>query len=246
MTGLKAILNWGVESGRLKENVADRVRVRVPAKQQNREQGLTDAEARAILSAAQTYQRADRKNAQTTDSVFTAAAKRWVPWLCAFTGARVAEVTQLRKDDVCLDEEIPFIRITPDAGSVKTGKYRDVPVHPQLIDLKFGEFVAAAPDGPPFFDGRRAREGRQHPSKHVAQRLAVWIRSLKVIADEVDPNHCWRHRMKTIARDLELDMRTVDAIQGHAPRTAGERYGDVSLAAKYKVMKQLPHYEMNV
>ncbi len=244
VTSLKAILNWAVESGRLRENVADRVRVRVPAKQQTRERGLTDGEATAILGAAQAYRRAERKNARTTESSFTAAAKRWVPWLCAFTGARVAELTQLRKGDVRPDGEIPFIRITPDAGSVKSGQYRDVPIHPQLIDLGFREFVKAAAHGPLFFDGRREREGRQHPSKQVAQRLAVWIRSLKAVAEEVDPNHGWRHRMKTIARDLDLDMRIVDAIQGHAPRTAGERYGDVSLAAKDRVVKQLPHYDL--
>jgi hypothetical protein len=47
--------------------------------------------------------------------------------------------------------------------------------------------------------------------------------------------------MKTIARDLGLDMRVVDAIQGHAPRTAGESYGDVSLAAMDKIISRLPH-----
>lgn len=143
-----------------------------------------------------------------------------------------------------LEAEVPRIRITPDAGSVKTGQYRDVPLHPQLIELGFGEFVSSAADGPLFFDGAAEREGKQHPSKQVAQRLAVWVRSLKVVGVEVDPNHGWRHRMKTIARDLDLDMRIVDAIQGHAPRTAGERYGDVSLAAKDRVVKLLPRYQV--
>jgi integrase len=245
MAALRAILRRGVDSGRLKENVADQVRVRVPAKQQTRERGLTDDEAGAILRAARAHQRVERKNARTTESVFTAAAKRWVPWLCAFTGARVAELTQLRKVDVRLDEQIPFIRITPEAGSVKTGQYRDVPLHPQLLDLGFGDFASSAADGPLFFDAGADRKGQQHPSKQVAQRLAVWIRSLKVVADEVDPNHGWRHRMKTVARDLDLNMRIIDAIQGHAPRTAGEHYGDVSLAAKNKVVKQLPRYAVN-
>jgi hypothetical protein len=58
MSGLKAILNWGVESGRLTENVADRGRVRVPPKALTRGHGLTDAEARAILSACRSYARA--------------------------------------------------------------------------------------------------------------------------------------------------------------------------------------------
>ena len=244
VTALKAVLNWGVESGRLEKNVADGVKVRVPAQTMGRERGLTDGEAKSVLEAATSYRRKVRSNSRTSESVFVAAAKRWAPWLCAFSGARIAEITQLRKCDVSLDGAIPFFRITPDAGSVKTGTFRDVPLHPQLIDLGFGEFVRAAQAGPLFFE-IGDRKGRQHPSKQVAQRLASWLRSLGIIGPEVDPNHGWRHRMKTIARELGLEMRVVDSIQGHAPRTAGERYGDVSLAAKNSVMIWFPSYEIN-
>ena len=244
MSGLKAILNWGVESGRLKENVADRVRARAPRKALARERGLTDAEAGAILNACCSYAPARRQNPRTAESAYTTVAKQWIPWLCAFSGARVAEIAQLRKVDVRLDGAIPHIRITPDAGSVKTGLFRDMPLHPQLIELGFPDFVKSAADGPLFFDGHSERKGARHPSKQVAQRLAVWIRSLKLISDQVDPNHGWRHRMKTIARDLGADMRVVDSIQGHAPRTAGEGYGDVSLAAMDRVMRRLPQYDI--
>lgn len=245
MASLKAILQWGVDSGRLKENVANRVKVRVPARPQARERGLTDAEARAILDACRTYSPAQRQNPRTAESACTTAAKRWIPWLCAFSGARVAEIAQLRKADVLLSSAIPHMRITPDAGPVKTGLFRDVPFHPQLIKLGFDSFVGASADGPLFFDGASERKSLQHPSKQVAQRLAVWIRSLNVISTEVDPNHGWRHRMKTVARELGLDVRVVDSIQGHAPRSAGERYGDVSLSAKDRVMRQFPCFDLS-
>lgn len=244
MSALKAILQWGVDSGRLKENLARRVKVRVPANIQTRERGLTEAEAKAVLSASLNYTRNVRKNARTSESACTAAAKRWIPWLCAFTGARVAEMAQLRKADVRLNDAVAHVRITPDAGSVKSGQFRDVPLHPQLLDLGFGDFVRQAAEGPLFFDGGSVRRSERHPSKQVAQRVAVWVRSLNVISTEVDPNHGWRHRMKTVARELGLDMRIVDAIQGHAPRTAGERYGDISLAAKENVIKRFPHYDV--
>ncbi|MDZ4393118.1 MAG: hypothetical protein U1B82_09125, partial [Cypionkella sp.] len=61
------------------------------------------------------------------------AAKRWVPWLCAFTGARVAEITQLRREDFRETDNGVTIRITPEAGGTKTGQWRDVPMHPQVI-----------------------------------------------------------------------------------------------------------------
>ena len=37
------------------------------------------------------------------------------------------------RPDVLLDASIPHIRITPDAGSVKTRQFRDVPIHPELL-----------------------------------------------------------------------------------------------------------------
>jgi hypothetical protein len=36
----------------------------------------------------------------------------------------------------------------------------------------------------------------------------------------------------------------IDAIQGHAPRTAGENYGDVSLKAKTAAIAKLPSYAL--
>lgn len=66
-----------------------------------------------------------------------AAARKWVPWLCAYTGARVNENTQLRASDVKAIDGIPCIHITPEAGTVKTVKERTVPLHPHLEEMGF-------------------------------------------------------------------------------------------------------------
>ena len=108
--------NGGIDSSWLKENVAHRVKVHMLAKTQIRECSLTDDEAKDVLKAALSYRRIEHKNARTSESVFTASAKRWVPWICAFTDARVAEIAYLRKSDVRLDNNIHHIRITPDTG----------------------------------------------------------------------------------------------------------------------------------
>jgi integrase len=47
------------------------------------------------------------------------AARRWVPWLCAYTGARPGEMTQLRGKDVTKQGSIWAVHITPEAGTVK-------------------------------------------------------------------------------------------------------------------------------
>lgn len=238
--GLKAVLAWAVDAGKLESNVAAGVKVRVPKKTRDREAGFTDQEAAAILKVVRAYTPKPSANPQTRESAQITAAKRWVPWLCALTGARVAEICQLRKEDIRLDDATPHIRITPEAGSVKTGEYRDVPIHDQLIAIGFPDFVRACEAGPLFYDGSSERKSPQHPAKQTAKRLATWIRSLEATPDGVNPNHGWRHRLKTVARDNGIDARVMDAIQGHAPRTAGEGYGDVSLVAKKRAIEKIP------
>ncbi len=79
------------------------------------------------------------------------AAKIWAPIICAHSGARITEITQLRKQDIRRDGHLYVMRITPDAGSVKTGEYRDVPLHPQLVALVLAEYLDGAADGPLFY-----------------------------------------------------------------------------------------------
>ena len=71
-----------------------------------------------------------------------AAAIRWVPWVCAYTGARGGEITQLRAEDVKRHRQgFWTITITPEAGTVKTGQARTVPVHEHLVARGSIEFV---------------------------------------------------------------------------------------------------------
>lgn len=65
------------------------------------------------------------------------AARRFVPWLCAYTGARAGEITQLRGRDVIQEEGVWALRITPDAGTQKTNTARLVPLHEHLIAQGF-------------------------------------------------------------------------------------------------------------
>ncbi len=237
---LRAVLQYGLDNDRLKINPAASIKIRLSPKPRTRAKGFTDDEAKAILSAALAYQPRQSPKYGVRESVQVTAAKRWIPWLCAFTGARVGEMGQLRKEDMRNENGIDYVRITPDAGSVKTGQYRDVPLHPQLIDLGFLEFVRMAPTGLLFFDGKSRRTSAEHPARHLSKNLSGWIRSLDLIPMDVDPNHGWRHRFKTVARELGLDSRIVDAIQGYAARTAGENYGDVTLKAKMQAVKTFP------
>ena len=243
LAALKAVLKWAVDNDRITANPAADVKVRATAAPQAREKGFTDEEAVAILSAVSTYTPKPSANPQTRESIELTAAKRWMPWLCAFTGARPAELAQLRGQDVREKDGVHYLRITPDAGSVKTGQFRDVPLHPQLVERGFLDLARAAGEGPLFYRNKPGADPKK-ASKTVSGRVSEWLRTLDAVPEGVDPQYGWRHRMKTVARELGIDVRVVDAIQGHAARTAGENYGDVTIKARKAAIDKLPRFQV--
>jgi hypothetical protein len=144
-------------------------------------------------------------------------------------------------EDVRQEGAIHYIRIAPEAGTVKSGIFRDVPLHRHVIEEGFLDFVRTVSSGPLFYKSA-ARRSKSLPGAVVSGRLGKWIRALDVADRSVQPNHGWRHRLKTVGRELGLDPRVLDAIQGHAARTAGETYGDVTLRAKDAAIQALPRY----
>jgi integrase len=243
LSAVRSLFSWAVENDRLPENVAGNVRQRKPKRAYSRERGFTDAEALKILKASRSYQpKVDEfGNVRETESMI--ATKRWVPILCAFSGARVSEITQLRKEDVRQEGGRWVARITPEAGTVKAGGYRDVPLHRQIVEEGFVEFVKAAPDGPLFHQEKDPAKFASVAGQ-MSNRLATWLRTSGLRPEGVQPNHGWRHRLKTQCRELGMSDRVVDAIQGHSGKTAGDNYGDVTLKTKVDAIDRLPSYSL--
>jgi integrase len=236
LSALKAVFGWAVVNLKLTSNPAEGITIRVSKPPRMRSKGFTDAEANAILKAALEHQ-SGQENPKTT------AAKRWVPWLCAFTGARVGEVAQLRKEDVTERDGHWIIRITPEAGTVKTNEAREVAVHPQLVDLGFPAFVQQSSRGPLFLIPGKGGEVLG-PLQGLKNRLAEFARAV-VTDPHVAPNHGWRHRFKTVGMEAGIPPRILDAIQGQAPRTVADSYGDVTLKTVVAAISRLPSFALN-
>ena len=244
LSTVRSLLNWAVENERLAENVAQNVRQPKPRELRSRETGYTTDEAVKLLKASRSYlPNADEKG-RVREKPNLIAAKRWVPIICAFTGARVLEITQMRKEDVREVDGQWVARITPDAGTVKSGGYRDVPLHRQIIDEGFVEFIEDTSQGPLFHNGTDPKAYKQK-SEQAAGQLRDWLRERELTPAGLQPNHAWRHRFKTQCRELEISDRVVDAIQGHAPRTASDNYGDVTLKAKIDAINKLREYDLS-
>ena len=123
---------------------------------------------------------------------------------------------------------------------MKTDEVRDIVLHPQIVELGFPAFVEASVEGPLFLTP--ATDGDVlGPLQGLKNRLTEFVRTI-VPDPGVAPNHGWRHRFKTIGRDAGVDSHVLDAIQGHAPRSVSDRYGDVSLTAKAAAIAKLPSF----
>jgi integrase len=99
---------------------------------------------------------------------------------------------------------------------------------------------------PLFYSLERQRKAdRKNPTyTSVGNKLAEWVRGLGIKDPLVAPNHGWRHRFKTVARQVRMDAEVRDAIQGHAPRTEGEEYGEVPLDVMLPQIMKLPRYQV--
>jgi integrase len=237
----KTVFRWGVEQKQVGRNPFEDMKLTVPRKRQLREtRAFHASEARIILSAALAI-----SDILKTDQ----AAKRWVPWLCAYTGARAGEMCQLRGIDIIERDGIHALHITPEAGTVKNCIARTVPLHEHLIDQGFLQFVDRAGNGPLFYRPRQNELAKVDPTKQkkspaaqVRQRLAAWVRELGVRDPGLSPNHAWRHTFKQIGRRSELDNVILDKICGHTPATEGGKYGDAILEDMATTLKRFPRY----
>ena len=163
---------------------ANNITIDLKAKLVDRKRGYSDEEARKVLKAAL---------AQPD------ALRRWVPFLCAYTGARVSEVCQLRAEDIIQIEDIWCVRFVPEAGSLKNASSeRAVPLHPALIDQGILKLAQKVGSGPLFARASPDRFGSQ--GGNGAKIIARWVRSLGLEDPRISPNHSWRHRLRTLGR----------------------------------------------
>jgi integrase len=238
--GARTVYRWAVRERLATINPFATVTVTVPRKAEVRGKAFTHDEARAILNAAKnvTY-------LQTPSS----AARRWVPWLCAYSGARCGELTQLRGTDIERHGPLVAMRITPDAGTTKTNKPRTVPIHEHVLEQGFLDYVKLIGKGPLFYVFDPSREHASDPTNPRRPRavktrdhLASWVRKIGITDRAISPNHAWRYTFKQIAARNDITEVVIDEICGHAQLTVGRGYLRPTLEDMAEALRRFPRY----
>ncbi|MET3299215.1 hypothetical protein [Bradyrhizobium diazoefficiens] len=181
LSASRRVFGWAREHKRIRQNPFKGVKVDVPRRVQTREDGrsFTAAEASTILKASLSYEKPTTPTERT---------RRWVPWLCAYSGARPGEITQLRGSDIEDRKGLIVMKLTPEAGTIKTSKARVVPLHEHIIAQGFMEMV------------KRIGKGALFYNDSTPQRMS--IDPLKPSRDRADPA-----RAQSWSRLSEQDLR---------------------------------------
>lgn len=239
LVAVSSVFRWGAgrTSGQiLSDNPAAGISLDEPRIIPQRERTFRESEIAAILSAASAVN-FDAHNSTRS------AARRWCPWLAAYSGARIAELTNLHREDIRTEEGITFmhLRVT------KTGEPRSVPIHAALIEQGFMAFVAASGPGPLFYDpARHGDSSKTPPGELQGHKLGKWIRETVQLGPGVDPNHGWRHTWKTRALGAGIEERLRDAITGHRVASVGRRYETPTLVMLAYAINRFPSYRYSI
>ena len=243
LAALRSVFRFGIEQGLLAmSDPTAGVRFRHNRLGTGRRMmAFSDEEARVLLKAADLEDK---------------PARHWIPWLTALTGSRISTIVNLRREDVVKLDDIWCIRISRQAGPVKTAaSERIVPLHPLILERGFIDFALSAGRDRLFINRTRddfildgkvtspATPGPYNPGRRTRNRLTEWIHSLGLDIGRSagkDPSHAWRHWFKEKAFEVGIPEKITDAIVGHAQASVSRRYGAVSIPIMFEELKKIP------
>ncbi|KAB0538087.1 integrase [Pseudochrobactrum saccharolyticum] len=244
LTAIKAVLAHGVAEFSLTQNVADGIRDKRQQAAPNGSKGYSLEQAKTILQA--TFGGASKElDPHYQRAVF------WVPWICAYTGLRVSEITQLQGKNVRDEDGHPIFVITPEDGSTKSGKAWTTGIHPHLIEMGILDMFKAVGDGPAFYRAYPSGTDLQkisgkHRAKESASRVGDWVTAtLGETAPGGRPNHAWRHTFTTVTRPADLNKEARDYMLGSRSTTdAREAYGDWPPSVVCREIEKVPRFNV--
>lgn len=163
----------------------------------------------------------------------TEPRRRWLPWICAYSGMRIEEAGQLEVEDFSKVEGRWFIRISSGGGrSLKTASsHRTIPVHPSLEAEGLCEYVLSV------------GSGRLFASRRIQPHMSEWVREVVGIdRKELSPNHGWRHFFEDMCRLANMPDASREYITGRASGKSASLYGksELMLPGLAKAVDEVP------
>lgn len=165
---------------------------------------------------------------------------RWLILLAIYSGARLEELVRLCREDVGVEDGIPFIFIQPhpeEGHLLKTASSRRrVPLHPRLMDAwGFSEYIERIKQDNSKYLFPVVNAGKLNAGKKGTQFSKWFARWL----DKVGLNnpglcfHSFRHTFKLWGRGAGVDIPLINALQGHHNAGVSFAYGRDAYGSAY-------------
>ena len=228
LTKLVAFGNWGVRQGILSSNPFSGMKFSVKKQSRSRNPFTAD-ELRKILHPETYFQYTTKfehpfmPNRSTLQMPYY-----WIFLLGIFSGMRTNEMCQLRLIDIKKVSNIWFMFVE-DSGETKVkteSAVRKVPVHPQLIQLGFVDYVSKLKRSKKerlFWELKEERDGyASKVSRHFNERflpaVGVWEKYTKVL-------YCTRHTFINKLYSEKVDENVIRSLIGHEKGFTMKYYG---------------------
>ncbi|MCA3190964.1 site-specific integrase [Cupriavidus sp.] len=188
------------------------------------------AEDRRAVDARKPYsaEQAEAVMAATAGMKEARPAMYWLPRLARWTGARLNELHQLRKDDIQTRDAVPGLMITDegehgngvDMRLKNQGSRRWVPLAEPVRD--FAEWAEEQPDGP-LFPAKPNKYGIV--SDAFSKSYGRFLREVLKIKDSRITFHSWRHGFADMCRAAGVAPEVRMALMGHTESGVSGLYG---------------------
>ena len=154
---------------------------------------------------------------------------RWLLLLGLYTGARIEELAQLDRADIKQEAGIWYIYIHGDPSTNRRVKnkssVRKVPIHKHLLDIGFVKSFAKSNTGGKLFSTFTAKASNGKMSNGFSRWFSRYIDSLGLSKENRKIFHAFRHSLKHFGRQILIDDRILDCIQGHTQQGVSAHYG---------------------
>ena len=217
-TMIKTIVNEAIKAGLFerKHHTGQDIVMRKPERTKLRNEGWSDDELK-ILFKSDIFKHPDDP------------ADYWIPAIIAHTGARLAEVANMRARDVGKRHGMMTFYMAREQGKTEESR-RIVPIPKTIERLNFYEYQKTVPKKGPLFPDNNARTFTKQFGR-FRKKLGLTRRGCDI--------HAFRHHLKTLLGDMACPDRVNDYITGHAASNVGATYGKTHYLTVLKYLDQI-------
>lgn len=220
-----AVFDWAVREELRPDNPAKHLRIAVKRKRVRRP--FRSDELQKIFDAPLFTGCKDESQGYATPGEAKPRGLRfWLPLLAVFEGMRLNEICQLQTSSVEHKDGIWSFVLREDAADGVTLKTaasaRTIPVHPELIEIGFLDYLKERTGKKWLFD--LDRKGRHNGSDPVSKWFARFLDSVAL----QEPGlvfHSFRHNFRDALREAGVDQERSFALGGWTDTVVGNQYG---------------------